>query len=114
MPSVPRLTPLLSSSLLLHLQYAHVVAVQCGKRGVAVCAVRTDLKIRTKADREYVVYGCELVTDPGYLGANKKAVLPAMLRRSQLLQTVLAHNPQAYVVSDWPGCRGSTLRECVA
>lgn len=60
-----------------------------------------------RARRKYVVHGFELVSDAAYRGNNKAAALPDMLHRSQVLQTVLAHNPQTYVV-------GSTCKQAVS
>jgi hypothetical protein len=78
----------------------HVIALHCGEKGLAVCAVSTDPNIRLKEQRRFVVHGFELVSDAAYLGINSQAALPGMLQRSQLLQTVLAHNPQTHVVSN--------------
>jgi hypothetical protein len=79
----------------------HVVAIHCGTKGLSVCGISTDPKVRKKAQRKYVVHGFELVKDAAYCGNNKAAALPSMLRRSQVLQTVLAYNPKAHVVSTY-------------
>jgi hypothetical protein len=77
----------------------HVVAIFCGIHGLAVCGIRSP-KVHKKADRKYVLLGLEHVpADAAYKGVHRQTALPGMVRSSQVVQTVLTHDPNAYVVS---------------
>jgi hypothetical protein len=87
---------------MMSLQDANVVAVHCGEKGLAVCGVRADLRVK-RPSRPYVVTGFEHITHTSFRGTHKLPVLAGMVQQSQVLDSVFAADPHSFVVgaSGW-------------
>jgi hypothetical protein len=79
------------------LQETNVVAIHCGEKGLAVCGVRADLRVK-RPSRRYVITGFEHITDMSYRGTHKLPALAGMVQRLQVLDSVFAADPHSFVV----------------